>query len=61
MDQEWMIKFNAKFLHHISQQNLQELGLGLAIVQRIMTEHHGSIHVNSQPGHGTRFEVRLPA
>ena len=35
-------------------------GLGLAIVQRIVTEHHGSIHVNSQPGQGTRFEVRLP-
>jgi two-component system, NtrC family, nitrogen regulation sensor histidine kinase NtrY len=36
-------------------------GLGLAIVQRIVTEHHGSIHVNSQLGQGTRFEVRLPA
>ncbi|HSE43517.1 MAG TPA: ATP-binding protein, partial [Acidobacteriota bacterium] len=36
-------------------------GLGLPIVQRIITEHHGSIHVQSQPGHGTRVEVHLPA
>jgi nitrogen fixation/metabolism regulation signal transduction histidine kinase len=36
-------------------------GLGLAIVQRIITEHQGTIHVNSQPGKGTRFEVHLPA
>ena len=36
-------------------------GLGLAIVQRIITEHQGSIRVNSHPGKGTRFEVHLPA
>lgn len=36
-------------------------GLGLAIVQRIITEHGGSIAVDSAPDKGTRFTIRLPA
>lgn len=36
-------------------------GLGLAIVQRIIQEHGGQIFVESAPGKGTRFEVKLPA
>ena len=35
-------------------------GLGLPIVQRIVEEHGGNIHVESTPGVGTRFEVWLP-
>lgn len=35
-------------------------GLGLAIVHRIITEHGGSIFVESGPETGTRFDIRLP-
>jgi signal transduction histidine kinase len=36
-------------------------GLGLAISQRIALEHHGMIHVQSDPGKGSRFSLSLPA
>ena len=36
-------------------------GLGLTIVERIIAEHRGSVEVDSAPGRGTTFEIRLPA
>ncbi len=36
-------------------------GLGLAIVHRIVTDYQGAIEVDSTPGIGTTFSVRLPA
>jgi len=35
-------------------------GLGLALVHRIIEEHHGRMHVVSDPGEGTRISVILP-
>jgi heavy metal sensor kinase len=35
-------------------------GLGLAIAQWIVTQHHGSIAVESHPGEGAIFRVELP-
>ncbi|MBB1486364.1 sensor histidine kinase [Oceanospirillum sediminis] len=35
-------------------------GLGLAIAYGIMEEHKGTIELQSQPGKGTRFILRLP-
>jgi signal transduction histidine kinase len=35
-------------------------GLGLAVVQRIVDGHGGSVAVDPAPGQGARFTVRLP-
>jgi two-component system sensor histidine kinase PilS (NtrC family) len=35
-------------------------GLGLSVVYRVLDEHHGSVHVDSAVGQGTRVRLTLP-
>jgi two-component system NtrC family sensor kinase len=35
-------------------------GLGLAITRQIIEQHHGEIHIESEPGKGTKVIVTLP-
>ncbi|MFA4902889.1 MAG: ATP-binding protein [Desulfobaccales bacterium] len=35
-------------------------GLGLAVINKIITDHHGTITVDSQAGSGSTFMVKLP-
>jgi signal transduction histidine kinase len=39
----------------------QGTGLGLNIVQRLIKEGHGALHVHTKAGEGTTFTIYLPA
>jgi signal transduction histidine kinase len=46
-------------LFHSTKGN-RGTGLGLAVARKIVTEHEGEITVQSQPGEGAAFVVRIP-
>jgi PAS domain S-box-containing protein len=57
MDRETREKAFSLFF---SSKGTEGTGLGMFIAHKIVTNHHGSIEIDSTPGQGTRFSVRLP-
>jgi len=63
------IGFAEKFLHRIfspfqrlhGRSDYEGVGMGLAICEKIVERHGGSISAASQPGRGSTFMVTLPA
>jgi signal transduction histidine kinase len=47
-------------LFHSTKGN-RGTGIGLAVARKIVDEHEGTIDVQSRPGEGTTFTMRLPA
>jgi signal transduction histidine kinase len=57
MDQAEQLFVPLQRLH--SRQDIPGLGLGLAIVHRIILRHSGTIWATSQPGQGATFYLKL--
>lgn len=50
-----------RFYRSDQSRSSRGLGLGLPLVKQIAEYHGGSVRVDSEPGRGSRFTVRLPA
>jgi signal transduction histidine kinase len=49
-----------KIFHPFYTTKDKGTGLGLAVINKIVTDHHGSITVDSLAGSGSTFTVKLP-
>lgn len=49
-----------RFERAVSSRNVSGLGLGLFVSKQIVDAHGGEISLQSRPGEGSTFEVRLP-
>jgi len=49
-----------QIFHRLHGSEYEGSGVGLSICQKIVRRHNGSIAVQSAPGEGARFEIKLP-
>lgn len=52
--------FDRFFQSDVSRTDREGSGLGLSLAQWVVEKHRGKIHVESEKGKGTSFEVRFP-
>jgi two-component system sensor histidine kinase HydH len=49
-----------KIFHPFFTTKEKGTGLGLAVINKIITDHNGTIDLETAPGKGTTFTIRLP-
>lgn len=60
MDPKYSDRIFRPFQRLHSRDDFEGNGMGLAICKKIVERHNGTIHIESEPGKGTAFIVRLP-
>ncbi len=60
MDRETMRRIFEPFYSTKAEQGFANHGIGLAFCKRIIEQHQGMIMVESEPGQGSCFKIRLP-
>jgi signal transduction histidine kinase len=50
-----------RFFRTQAAAKIEGTGLGLSITKAILDAHNASISVDSEPGQGTRFTIKVPA
>ncbi len=59
-EQEYADKVFGMFQRLHGRREYEGTGIGLAVCQKIVERHHGSIRVRSRVNEGTTFEITLP-
>jgi len=60
IEKEFLEKIFKPFERLHPASKIEGSGIGLAICQRVVECHHGTLIVESEPGGGTRFIINLP-
>lgn len=60
MSQQSVDHIFERFYRVDKARNKEGMGLGLSIVQEVLTYHQATIEVTSEPGRGTKFKIAFP-
>jgi PAS domain S-box-containing protein len=59
-DQQYAERIFELFQRLHGRQDYEGTGIGLAIVKKIVSNHHGIIRASSEPGKGASFDIYIP-